>query len=69
LSNLEIEFVSLLLGVARAMTEVLIRDAIDQTTVKLVNDLHLALYQATGNATLAGMEVSKDPRIRFEAHC
>ena len=41
-----------------AVTEVFIRDAIDKSTI---NALRLALYQATGDATLAGMKVSKEP--------
>jgi 4-hydroxyacetophenone monooxygenase len=41
-----------------AVTEVFIRDAIDKSTV---NALRLALYQATGDATLADMKVSKEP--------
>ena len=41
-----------------AVTEDFIRDAIDKSTV---NALRLALYQATGDATLAYMKVSKEP--------
>ena len=41
-SNFEIEFVGLLPGAARAMTEVFIRDAIDKM---IINALCLALYQ------------------------
>jgi hypothetical protein len=41
-----------------AVTEVFIRDAIDKSTV---NALRLALYQATGDAILADMKVSKEP--------